>query len=401
MSLYSYRVLTENGEVRVGETVSSSVEELRRSLLEQGYLVQNINKKHPFLLPAIAKKQTVTLDDFLVFNQELIALLRAGLTLPESLSLIQEQSDTSALARYIKMVLSDIKGGMPFSRACALYPDAFEKLYVSTLRTGEKTGKMVDVLARYQSYLIKRNELKKRVSQALAYPIFLLITFMLIMSVLFVFVVPRFVALYAGFAAEMPYATQILFGIVDHFPFYLGVGLLLFALTWFVFRYWNTTEQGGYHIDSAKGRLPVWGKIYTMQTYVQITQMLSTLIYAGTPLVEAMHIVADAMSNRAYHKKLKTTIKMVEEGHSLANAVTETDLLPAKAAGMIKVGEATGGLDAMLDSVTEFYDGQLDIRLRKLMSLIEPALMLLMGLLVGSVIIVMYLPVFGMANILS
>ncbi|NIR27660.1 MAG: type II secretion system F family protein, partial [Gammaproteobacteria bacterium] len=146
---------------------------------------------------------------------------------------------------------------------------------------------------------------------------------------------------------------------------------------------------------------PVWGNIYTLQTYVQITQMLSTLIYAGTPLVEAMRIVADAMDNRVANKNLKATIRLVEEGRSLANAVTETDLLPPKAAGMIKVGEATGGLDAMLDSVTEFYEGQLDIRLRKLMSLIEPALMLLMGLLVGSVIIVMYLPVFGMANILS
>lgn len=401
MSLYTYKVLTENGELRIGETVSSSADELRQSLLEQGLLVQKINKKSQYRIPFFQRRESISLDEFLVFNQELIALLNAGLTLPESLSLIRQQCDTTTLGKYLGLVLSDIKGGMSFSRACEAYPLAFEKLYVSTLRTGEKTGRMAEVLSRYQNYLSQRNELKKKLSQAMAYPVFLLITFAIIMSVLFAFVVPRFVALYAGFSAEMPYATRILFGVVDHFPLYLAAIMILSMISWAAYRYWDATDEGGYRIDVLKTRLPVWGSLYTMQTYVQITRMLATLLYAGTPLVESMRIVAEALQNRVYVRRLTSAIRMVEEGESLAIAITENDLLPAKAAGMIKVGEATGSLDTMCDSVTEFYEGQLDIHLRKLMSLIEPALMLLMGLLVGSVIIVMYLPVFGMANILS
>lgn len=401
MSLYTYKILTESGVVKQGETVSSSADELKLSLQEQGFLVQKISKKKQFYFPIAIKRQNVSLDEFLVFNQEFIALLRAGLTIPESLALIQEQETDSKLAEYIRIVLSDIKNGTPFSKACELYPDVFEKLYVSTLKTGEKTGEMADVLSRYQTYLLKRNELKKRISQALAYPIFLLVTFALIMSVLFIFVVPRFVALYAGFSAEMPVATQVLFGIVENFPLYLATAVTGIIISGFAYRYWGLTENGGCQIDTMKSHFPVVGEIYAMQTYVQLTQTLSTLLYAGTPLVEAMKIAAESLNNRACVKKMRTAIRLIEEGDSLTHAVIEVGLLPNRAVGMIRVGEATGGLDAMLGSVTDFYEGQLDIRLRKLMSLIEPALMLFMGLLVGAVIIVMYLPVFGMANILS
>lgn len=401
MSLYTYKILTESGEVRHGEIVSSSADELKQSLLEQGFLVQKISKKYQFFIPLRTRHRQISLDELIVFNQELIALLRAGLTIPESLSLIQEQNDASTLGDYLKTILKDIRNGASFSAACSHYPDVFEKLYISALKTGEKTGDMASVLERYHAHLTNRNELKKKISQAMAYPLFLLITFTAIMMLLFAFVVPRFVALYAGFSAEMPAATRILFGLVENFPAYVGAGVAIAALIWLAYRYWNSTENGGYRIDQLKSYLPVVGKIYVEQTYVQITRTLSTLLYAGTSLVVAMKSVTDSLSNRVYIKKVKMATQLVEEGCSLAQAMTETNLLPPRAVGMIKVGEATGGLDVMFESVTLFYEGQLDIRLRKLMSLIEPALMLLMGLLVGTVIIVMYLPIFGMANILA
>ncbi|MDH5181719.1 MAG: type II secretion system F family protein [Gammaproteobacteria bacterium] len=401
MSLYAYKILTENGEVRQGEVVSASADALRQSLMEQGFLVQKISRKHQFTVPLLQRRRHISLDELIIFNQELIALLRAGLTIPESLTLIQGQAESSRLGQYLKTILKEIKNGVSISAACAQYPDVFEKLFVSSLRTGEKTGDMAGVLERYKEYLIKRNELKKKIAQALAYPVFLLITFSVIMSVMFAFVVPRFVALYADFSTAMPTATQILFEFVKHFPFYLAAGAVSLVLVWLTYRYLNSTDEGGYKIDYVKCKLPLFGNIYVEQTYVQITRTLATLLHAGTSLVQAMRAVAESLNNRVYIRKIETATRLVEEGNSLANAMSETALLPPRAVGMIKVGEATGGLDAMFDSVTQFYEGQLDIRLRKLMSLIEPALMLLMGFLVGTVIIVMYLPIFGMANILQ
>lgn len=401
MSLYTYKILTETGEQRQGEVVSSSIDELRQSLLSQGFYVQNIKKKHQFIFPIPTFKQQVSLEELIVFNQEMVALLRAGLTLPESLTLIYEQNNKSSLGQYLSRILKDIKNGVSLSEACAQYPDVFDRLYVSALKTGEKTGDMVTVLLRYQDYLVNRNEVKKKVSQALAYPMFLLITFSVIMSVLFAFVVPRFVALYADFSANMPAATQLLFDFVEHFPLILALGCLSTIAILVAYRYWNATERGGYRIDAAKAMVPLLGKVYIEQTWIQITRTMATLLYAGTPLVAAMVATAESLSNRVYIQKMNDAIKQVEEGGSLAASMQATELLPGRAIGMIKVGESTGGLDDMFESVTHFFEGQLDLRLRKLMSLIEPVLMLLMGLLVGAVIIVMYLPIFGMANILA
>src|SRR6266851_5053271 len=315
MPLYAYVALAENGAYLMGETVAASEEALRTELSGRGLLVQQVRSKRPGLG---LRSRRVRPEEFALFNQEFMALVRAGLTVLNALALASDRPDSPALGKILARVHEDVRNGVSLSDACARHPEAFERLYLAAVRTGEKTGDLAAVLALYQDYLRHRVALRKKVSQALAYPMFLLIALMLILAVLFVFVMPRFVAMYADLGAALPFPTRVLLSIVDHL-YIVGPALVgIAALAAWGWRSWRATA-----------------------------------------------------------------------------------LMPPMAARMIEVGEASGGLDAMLAEVARFYEEVLDSRLARVMALIEPLLMLLMGLLIGGIIIVMYLPVFHMADIIK
>lgn len=399
LPIYHYAALSDRGVLTKGEKAAASVQELRDELVAQGLFVQNIRENRSGL--TYFRRGRIGPEQFLLFNQELTALIRAGLTIPDALVLAADRPDNPALGRILQRVLEDVRAGMPFSDACAHHPDVFEGLYVSALRTGEKTGDLVKVLARYQDYLRHRVALRKKISQALAYPVFLLIALAVILAVLFVFVLPRFVVMYADFGAELPWATRILVTFVDRFVV-IGPALALGAGgAWFAWRRWTGTERGRLAVDGIKERLPYLGPLNRIVATAQLTRSLSTLLGGGTPLVQAMRTTREGLNNRLYAARLDVATQKVTEGESLARAARAVRLLPDTAIKMIEVGEASGGLETMLAEVAQFYEEVLDSRLARVMALIEPVLMLLMGLLIGTIIIIMYLPIFRMADVIK
>jgi len=398
MPLYTYQALEENGATYTGESVADSEQALRAELAGRGLLVQRVRPKSTgFGLRA----RRIRPEEFALFNQEFMALVRAGLTVPDALALASDRPDSPALGKVLVRVYGDVRNGLPLSDACARYPEAFDRLYLAAVRTGEKAGDLANVLARYQDYLRHRVALRKKLSQALAYPAFLLIALAVILAVLFVFVMPRFVAMYADLGADLPTPTLVLLTVVDHLyvigPAIIGAGFVA-ALLW---RRWIATESGRRQVDRIRERLPYVGGLVRIVTAAQLARSLSTLLAGGTPLVEALHTAAGSLTNQVYLDKLQAATRQVTEGSSLANAVRATALMPPMAARMIEVGEASGGLDAMLAEVAQFYEEVLDSRLGRVMALIEPLLMLLMGVLIGGIIIVMYLPVFQMADVIK
>lgn len=372
---------------------------LREELTRQGLFVQNIRRKHAGL--RIFNRERVTPEAFLLFNQEFMALVRAGLTIPDALALAAHRPDNPGLGQVLQRVLSDVREGKLFSEACVRHPEVFEGLYIAALRTGEKTGDLVKVLTRYQDYLKHKVALRKKVSQALAYPMFLLIALVVILGVLFAFVMPRFVSMYADFGAELPFATRLLVGFVEHFPVIGPILALLGGGGWFGWRTWTKTEAGRLWVDGFKERIPYIRHITQVVAAAQLARSLSTLLGGGTPLVQAMQTAQESVTNRAYARRLQEATRKVTEGGNLAHAVEATRLMPDTAVKMIEVGEATGGLDVMLAEVAQFYEEMLDNRLSRIMALIEPLLMLLMGLMIGGIIIVMYLPIFHLADIIK
>lgn len=399
MPLYSYTALTETGVRVTGEGVASSVQELTQELTGKGLLIQQIRKQRTGF--KLFQRERIEPEDFLLFNQEFMALVRAGLTIPEALQLAANRPDNPSFGRVLQRVLEDVRGGTVLSEACARHREIFDALYVSALKTGEKTGDLPNVLARYQDYLRHRVALRKKISQALAYPTFLLIALGVILTVLFAFVMPRFVAMYADFGAQLPWATQLLIDMVEHMPLIAPALAVLAAGMWFGWHSWTATESGRMAVDQLKEKIPYIGGINRTAAVAQLARSLSTLLGGGTPLVEAMRTTQESVTNRAYGTRLMRATQQVVEGGSLARAFKTEDLMPETALKMVEVGEASGKLDGMLAEVAQFYEGSLDHRLARIMALIEPLLMLLMGILVGGTIIAMYLPIFNMAEVIK
>lgn len=399
MPQFAYSALKTSGARVSGEEVAGSASELRAQLQNQGLLVQEIRRKRAHL--AVFSRSPIRPEHFLLFNQEFVALQRAGLTVPDALVLAANRPDNPAFGRILQRILEDVRGGTLFSDACARHADVFEALYVSAVRTGEKTGDLVKVLTRYQDYLRHRVALRKKVAQALAYPAFLLIALAVILVVLFIFVLPRFVTMYADFGAELPWATRVLVNIVDRFFIVAPVAAALGIVLWTAWRRWTATERGRRWVDDVKLRLPYIGQLSHTVAVAQLARSLSTLLGGGTPLVQAMRTAREGLSNSVYAARLDSATQKVTEGSSLAQAARSVQLLPDTAIKMVEVGEASGGLDTMLAEVALFYEENLDGRLARAMTLIEPILMLLMGLLIGTIIIVMYLPIFRMADVIK
>ena len=396
MPLFAYIALAENGATVSGESVAASEAALREELGGRGLLVREVKARRASGL----RTGRVRPEEFALFNQEFMALVRAGLTVPDALGLAAQRGDSPRLGRTLARVHADVKDGVSLSEACARHPEAFDRLYLAALRTGEKTGDFAAVLSRYQDYLRHRVALRKKVGQALAYPVFLLIALAVILAVLFAFVMPRFVAMYADVGAALPLPTRVLLGLVDHLhvvaPLLLGAAL---AAAW-AWRTWLATDAGRRQRDRLRERLPYVGELARTAAAAQLARSLATLLGGGTPLVEALRTASASIANRLYLDRLESATRQVTEGSSLAQAVRATGLMPPMAARMIEVGEASGGLDAMLAEVAQFYEELLDARLSRVMALVEPLLMLLMGVVVGGIIIVMYLPVFHMADVI-
>jgi type IV pilus assembly protein PilC len=397
MPAFSYTALTAQGTPARGESVASSPEALRAELAARGLLVQSIRAKRASG-PRLGRARA---EEFLVVVQEFTALVRAGLTIPESLALICERPDHPRLGQTLARVLEDVRGGAILSEACARHPETFDALFVSSLKTGERTGDLAGVLERYRDYLRRRVALQKKVSQALAYPVFLLVTLAVILLVLFVFVLPRFVGIYADFNAELPLATRLLIGFVDRLPLIAPLLAGAAALGWFALRRYAATADGRLRIDRWKERLPLLGEVTRTASAAQLARSLSTLLAGGTPLVEAMRTVEQSLQNLAIRARLRQATDLVTEGKPAAEALRTAGLMPGTAVRMVEVGEASGRLDAMLAEVAGFYEERLEGRLARLMALIEPMLMLLVGVFVGGIIVTMYLPIFHLADVIK
>lgn len=397
MPAFIYDALLPTG-VRVREeAVADSENALRTDLARRGLLVRSVREKRTRMGLRAGR---VSPEEFALFNQEFMALVRAGLTVPDALALAAKRPDSPRLGRMLSKVLQDVQNGVPLSEACARHPEAFERLFVAALRTGERTGDLFLMLSRYQEHLRHRVALRKKLAQALTYPAFLLAALSIILAVLFVFVMPRFVAMYADLGSELPFATRVLMALVERAYLVIPLAAAVALAGAWGWRRFTATTEGRRRADRIKDGLPYLGELQRIVSAAQLARSLSTLLAGGTPLVEALRTATASLGSQVHRDKLEAATQRVIGGESLAGAVRATQLMPETAARMVEVGEASGSLDAMLAEVAQFYEDILDSRLARSMALIEPALMLLMGLIIGSIIIVMYLPIFRMAEVI-
>ena len=401
MAVFAYRVARQDGSTLEGQIEGEEEPAVRAKLEGQGFLIFQLKRRGAtssrpmFELSAFRR---LPLSEFLIFNQELLALVKAGLPVLRVWDLLIERARHEGFRQALRMVRQDIRGGASASEALSRHPGYFSELYVATVRAGEQSGNLPEVLKRFIAYLKLMIGLRQKVAKALAYPGFLILTGIGVIGFLLSYVMPTFISVYAETAKSLPVATQLLIDAASAAKVYvvpafaLLVGVLLGA------RGFYATPHGRLTVDRLLLQIPLLGAIFIKHHTIQLARTLGTILAGGTPLVEALHITKTAVSNRYIAAGLSDAVDEIREGSTLAGALGRPRVFPKLAVEMLSVGEETGSLEVMLHDVAEFYEADLDLRLTQLTTWIEPVLLLIMGILVGGIVVVMYLPVFQMAG---
>ncbi len=399
MPIFTCKLGSADGRIIEKEFEAANPEMLRQSLVDQGFFVFGVKKRpFQFLWDKGSARNRVGNKELITLNQELLVLLKAGLPIIQSLDTILERTDSGRLADILKDVREDITGGRSLSEALQKFPRAFPQLYVASIMAGERTGDLPLTIKRFNLYLKKSEVMKKKLIAALVYPGILVTVATLAITVLLVYVVPTFSQVYADAGSQLPVPTQMLItftGFLRRF-FLLFVALGFGGMT--LFKRWAVTDRGRYVMDSYKLKIPVVGEMWRKYSLTSFTRTLATVIGSGIPIVESLKMVVGTLNNVILERKLLTAVTRVEEGTRLSVALEGEHLMPPLAIRMLGVGETIGSLEEMLVEISEYFEEELEERLGVLATAIEPAIMIVMGLVIGAIIITMYLPVFKIAG---
>jgi type IV pilus assembly protein PilC len=371
----------------------------RERLTQQGYLVYSVRSKD---LGARfggfkASTKTVNLEKFLIFNQQFVTLIRAGLPILKSLDLLADRLTDEKLGRHIRAVREEVKTGSVLSEAFASQR-VFPPIYVTSVLAGEKSGALVEVLERYIAYQRLTLALRKKLLVSLMYPSVLIVLVIALIVFLITYVVPNFAELYNSMEAKLPAATRILIAVGTTARGYVFAGAIGLVILGLLFYFWAKRDSSQETLDKWKMHLPIVGQLWTKYQVAQLSRVLGTLLVGGIPLVQALETSGRSLGSVLLKKALVRTAVLVREGKSLSSSLDSTGIVPDLAVDMMEVGESTGALPQMLSSVAEFYEEDVATRMTALLSLIEPAIMICMGIFVAFVLVALYLPIFSLAD---
>lgn len=396
MGEFVCRVADGSGRVFSHVEAAGSLAEARQKLAERGLYVYSVESRSS-LLTALANRRSARQiggSDFLILNQQFNTLIKAGLPILRALDLLADRASSPKLRPILSQVRDRVREGKSLSEAVQ-EAGVFSKVYTTALLAGEKSGNLSGVLDYYIAYQKVSTGVKKKILATLVYPILLISVASIIVTYLVTFVIPKFALLYRDLGVELPGPTQFLIALtVDYRYVIAGIIGALFAAA-FATYLWSRTEEGGTAFDRLKFRIPVVGDTMLKFQTAQFSRTLATLLTGGTPLVAGLQTASDAISSRLLRSTVTQATQMVREGESLHGALATRKVMPELALDMIEVGESSGALAPMLTSVAEFYEEEVGVKLSALVAIIEPVILIFMGLLVAFILISLYLPIFS------
>lgn len=398
MPEYTLKYADARGEMHQQVVEASSEGELRQRMTEQGYLVYSVKERAGVaVLGRGARRKKLDMEKFLIFNQQFVTLFRAGLPILKALDLLADRLTDKKLGPHVREIRDDVKRG-------SLLSDAFRRqgifpaIYVTSIMAGEKSGALGEVMERYINYQKLALAVRKKIMLSLMYPAILLVLVSLLIVFLITFVVPRFAELYGTTNTQLPIMTRWLIAIGTTAQSYVVMAALAVVAGVVALRFYLRTEAGQTAADRLKMKTPVLSEIWTKYQVAQMSRLLSTLLSGGIPLVQGLETAAESIGSPLLKSALGKAQKMVREGQSLSAGLQATGIFPPLSIDMIEVGESTGALPAMLNSVSEFYEDDVNTRMQATLSLIEPAIMIFMGAFVAFVLVSLYLPIFSLAD---
>jgi len=400
MAEWTLKYADARGEIHQQVAQAASEGELRDRFTQQGFLVYSVKPRSEIAGLTSGFRPTgkkLNLEKFLIFNQQFVTLVRAGLPILKALDLLAERLTDPKLSKYISNVREEVRSGALLSEAFARQ-GVFPPIYVTSVLAGERSGSLAEVIERFITYQKLALSVRKKLLLSLLYPALLVSLVICLIVFLITFVVPNFAGLYQSMQAQLPAPTLILIAIGTTARSYvlLGFGALVVAILGF--RAWSRTPGGRETVDRVILRIPIAGEVWLKYQVAQFSRVLSTLLIGGIPLMQALDTAADSLGTEVLKKVLVKATKLVQEGQSLSGALRVTKVFPSLSLDMIEVGESTGALPAMLGSVAEFYEDDVSTRVTAALSLIEPVIMIFMGIFVAFVLISLYLPIFSLAD---
>src|SRR5438270_11788313 len=390
------RVADANGRVYSHVVAAGTQAEARQKLADRGLYVYSVANRNSLLSGIFQRSSSRKIggSDFLILNQQFNTLIKAGLPILRALDLLTERAASPRLRPVVAQIRDRVREGKSLSEAVD-EAGVFSKVFSTAILAGEKSGNLPGVLDYYIAYQRVSTGVRKKILASLVYPTLLICVAVIIVTYLVTAVIPKFALLYRDLNVELPGPTRLLIALtVDYRFVFLGAvaSLALAAAGIFL---WSRTDEGGAAFDRFKFRLPVIGDTLLKFQVAQFSRTLSTLLTGGTPLVAGLHTASDAITSKLLRSTVSRSTQMVREGESLHGALASSGTVPELALDMIEVGESSGALAPMLNSVAEFYEEEVSLRLSTLVSLIEPILLIFMGLIVAFILISLYLPIFS------
>lgn len=396
MGEFVCRVADANGRVFSHIEAAGTLEEARQKLAERGLYVYSVEARSSLIsgMLGVRKQRKIGGNDFLILNQQFNTLIRAGLPILRALDLLATRASAPKLRPILTQLRDRVREGKSLSEAVD-ESEVFSKVYSTAILAGEKSGNLSGVLEYYIAYQRVSTGVRKKILAALVYPTLLVIVASLIVTYLVTFVVPRFGLLYKDLGVELPTPTKVLIAVtIDYRPYILGF-IALVILTILGIFFWSRSEEGGVAFDRIKFRLPVLGETLLKFQVAQFCRTLATLLTGGTPLVAALSTATESISSKLVRGSVVRATQMVREGESLHGALAAITVMPEMALDMIEVGESSGAMAPMLNSVAEFYEEEVSLRFAAMVSLIEPLILVFMGVVVAGILISLYLPIFS------
>ena len=399
MPIYKWEGKTAKGAVKKGEMEAPGEAAIRIHLRQQNIIPTKISSKGKEIrisLPFL--KQKVNQRSVAVFTRQLATMIDAGLPLVQSLEILSSQQDNKVFKNVIRQIKEDVEGGSTFAGALTKHPSAFNELYTNLVVAGEEGGILDNILNRLASYIEKAEALKKKVKSALVYPATIIGVAVIVVMILMIFVIPVFESMFKSAGQSLPLPTLIVLTMSKLIKKYVLIFIPAFVLLIYLFKKYYQTQNGRAVVDSLLLKLPVFGPLLKKIAVARFSRTLGTLVSSGVPILDGLSIVSRTSGNKTIETAILNARASIREGETIAEPLGRSGIFPPMVIQMIAVGESTGALDSMLSKIAEFYEEEVDVAVANLTSLLEPLLMIFLGVVIGGVVIAMYLPIFNMAS---
>jgi type IV pilus assembly protein PilC len=385
-----------------GQMEASTPQALAAQLREQRIMATSVREKpEPVRLRIPGFGGKVKDKELTVFTRQIATMINAGLPLVQSLEVLASQQPNKQFKRILTKIREDVEGGSTFAASLKQHPTVFTPLYMSMVEAGEAGGFLDTVLNRLAGYIEKSMALRRKVKGAMIYPATIITVAVAVVIFLLIFVIPTFKTLFEGFGAALPLPTRIVLELSRLVRTHVVTVLGAFVGTVFALRFYYRTEKGKKVIDSLLLRLPIIGQLIRKVSVAKFTRTLGTLVSSGVPILDGLNITARVAGNKVVEEAILKTRSSIAEGKTIADPLGASGIFPPMVVQMISVGEQTGALDAMLAKIADFYDAEVDQAVSNLTTLLEPIMIVFLGVVVGGVIIAMYLPIFKLVTVIG